>query len=160
MRRASKPTNDISRSPNAEEIVEDTHLIPNQLSSSDDQAPAPSPSVQQKKKIRNRTKKRIHESSEDENDEAPSHSLVVQPRKKVRVDTQKKKHNSPTDAAVDNDSEDRHRKTQKKTAKTTTGQSKKSTGSNSRKKDANTDSDSGLEIIEKPKESPEKELGM
>jgi hypothetical protein len=155
--RTSKPTNDISRSPNAEEIeVEDTHPIPDDLSSSDNQAPV----VQQKKKTHNRTKKRILESSEDENDQAPpTHGLVVQPRKKVRVDAQVKKHHSFTEAVVDNDSEVRPRKSQQKTSKKTKSQSKKSTGSNSRKKDTATDSDSEPEIIEKPKESAEKELG-
>jgi hypothetical protein len=133
--------------------IEETHPIPDDLSSSDNQAPA----VQQKKKTCNRIKKRVLESSEDENDQAPTHG---QPQKKVRVDVQKKKHRSLPEAAVDNDSEDHPRKSQKKTAKKTTGQSKRSTGSNSRKKKTTTDSESEPEILEKPKESPEKELGM
>jgi hypothetical protein len=138
LRRGSKPTNDPSQSPNGEERDTDPR--------SDEEAPAPSPPVLPKKKIRTGTKKRVLESSDDDDNQAQVPSLPVQPRKKVRLGTQKKRHNSPNDAAVNNHSEDIIQKTP-------TGQLKKSES----QQNVNGDSDSELEIIEK--ESAEQELG-
>jgi hypothetical protein len=140
LRRGSKPTNNPTQSPNGEEKDTDPH--------SDDEAPAPSPPVLPKKKIRMGAKKRVLESSDDDDDQAKAPSLPVQPRKKVRLGTQKKRHDSSNDAAVNNHSED--------VQKTPTRQLKKSES----QQNVNGDSDSELEIIEKPQESAEQELGM
>ena len=162
--KASESTRHNSQSPTGEDKeIENTtgnhdpHLnIPpkksnHTLSSSEDdndQAPV------HQKNVRARTKKRILLSElEDHSDQARS---PVQPRKKVRVGSKKKHHRSETveeDHEVDNNSKNIH---QKKNNKKPTGDSKKS--SNSRKNDASNDSD--IEIMEKPQETPEKELGM
>jgi hypothetical protein len=93
------------------------------------------PPVQPRKKVRVGTKKRAHDSSEEsDDDEIPS---SVQKQKKIRIS-----------------SEDMG--TRKKKQKKPSGQSKKHT--NDPKKKSSDDSD--IEIVEKPQETPEKELGM
>ena len=123
---------------------EDAHLP---AEDNNDQGP-----VQPQKKVWVATTKRILE-SEDDNEQTPS--SPVQPRKKVRNRSKKKHHRSPSieELEVDNDFEDIHPKNNNKKC---TGQTKNS--SNTRK-DSDSD-DSDIQVIEKPKESPEKELGI
>lgn len=134
-----------------------------------DQAPAPasspSPPVQLGKKVQATTNKRIFESSEDESDDddqaaaglsqprkkvRAAASPPVQPRKKLQKGSKKKNQRSSTVEEVDKRSKD----PKNNTKKPSTGQSKKT------KNGASDDSDSDVELIEKQKETPEKELGM
>lgn len=142
----SETINPRSQSENAEVLEsEDAHLL---AEDNNDEGP-----VQPRKKVRVATKKRILESSEDDNERTPS--SPVQPRKKVRNRSKKKHHRSPSieELEVDNDFEDIRPKNNNKKC---TGQTKNS--SNTRK-DSDSD-DSDIQVIEKPKESPEKELGI
>lgn len=120
----------------------------------DDDLPAPPP-----KKARVSAKKKIFESSEEE-DETP----LVQPRKKVQVGTKQKnqshhRDHSPTVDEVNSDSEIRPQQNhppKNKKKKPTTDQLKKS----SKSRNNTTNDDSEIEVIEKTQETPEKELGM
>ena len=113
--------------------------------------------VQPWKKVQVSTKRRIPD-SEDDNDEDQA---LNQPQKKIRVGTKRNSHCSPADEGADDASEEirpRHKlpSNMKNKKKQLTGQSKKS--SDSHEKDSSHDSD--IELIEKPKETPEEELSM